>query len=629
MVVGSMEHRDSAAPAVARVIIVLAMLTLLCLFVLVRVTNLDGASGFDEGIYASGLLLLRDGMLPHRDFFHAQGPLFLPSLLPFYIAAGETLSAARFGVVIWSLVGLLSITSAGWWIAGDRGAFCSMAACALSGLYLSQSRALLSEMPSLALATSAVALALAYQHRARRGWLLGSALLLACGVLIKALVIGAAVPVAVAILAGPLHSLRGRLIDGLIALCVSGIFVAGVILVFDAGAVWDQAVQYHLLLKQAFPLNISQNLAILDRGVGRELRVLLPCALLGLVVMLWTARLTALGVALWLLATAGLLLTHSPLFDRHAVALLPPLALACGGLGLLFQRRRRSTLQAAVLTLLVAGAAVLARSGLSEAAAPMPRQPMLEEAADVLAQLTGVTDTVVTDNAALAFAARRALTPPLADLSRARMRAGDLSGATLWQAVERWQPSAVAWWFGYVAEAAPELQANMVQSYSPVWGTEGGRYLAVRGDGQDLPETFLSGYRPSGRLTFGDALQFRGIKHAGTGRAGTNLEVRILWNVIETPLSDWDITLIIRRNSGDEAGRVQAKLGEGWARSSTWRRDTVTASYLVVPLDRDARDSYRVFMELREPNGQTVVTVGSRVRGGDLIEVSRLDVEPR
>ncbi len=54
--------------------------------------NLDGPSGFDEGIDASALLLMRNGLLPNRDFFHAQGPLFLFLVMPAFIFGGETLT---------------------------------------------------------------------------------------------------------------------------------------------------------------------------------------------------------------------------------------------------------------------------------------------------------------------------------------------------------------------------------------------------------------------------------------------------------------------------------------------------------------------------------------------------------
>src|SRR5437868_5605547 len=42
----------------------------------------------DEAIYQQALLLMQRGYLPFRDFFFAQGPLFLPLLYPFSLLGG-------------------------------------------------------------------------------------------------------------------------------------------------------------------------------------------------------------------------------------------------------------------------------------------------------------------------------------------------------------------------------------------------------------------------------------------------------------------------------------------------------------------------------------------------------------
>ena len=601
---------------------------LVVLAVVLRAVNLDVPSGFDEGIYASGLLLMRDGLIPHRDFFHAQGPLFLFSILPAYVLGGETLAAARAGVVAWSLLGIAGLGLAGWISAGRAGALCAVAASTLSTDYLAVSRSALAEAPAIGLSSAAVGASAMYYSRGLRVWLMASALLLMCAVLVKALVISAAVPVAILVLAGRVGSIQCRIQDAAAVSVAALVLMAAVVLVCDPASVWQQAVVYHSQLKDAYPLKVGRNIELFRQAGGAELSALYALGLLGILMMALERRVIGVACALWALASAGVLVTHSPLFARHLAAVVPALALACAGLGLLASRPR-ARLGVGVLTTGILVAVSVSWSGLWTLAAPVPRQPMLEEGVVALEQLTSESDNIFTDHAVIPFMAHRTLTPPLADLSRARVQSGTLSDRSLQELIHTWRPAAVLWWFEYVREAYPRLHDQLIDMYTPIWSTEGGRTLAVLGDGLSLPAEFLDGYRPAGRPTFGEALFLQSVKHPGTGRAGTNLEVRLLWNVLERPAGDWTAVVTVRRNTGAEAGRGIAWLGEGWASTTRWRPGTVAASYLVVPLQQDARGSFRVFLELVDSNGSPVTVRGSRVRDGVSTEISDLTVEPQ
>src|SRR5687768_2967539 len=77
-----------------------------------RLANLEHYTGsFDEGIRAQQLLLMEHGYRPYRDIFASQGPLLLDLLYPLYRLFGGTLGAARLGVSVLSLLGLLGA----WW----------------------------------------------------------------------------------------------------------------------------------------------------------------------------------------------------------------------------------------------------------------------------------------------------------------------------------------------------------------------------------------------------------------------------------------------------------------------------------------------------------------------------------
>ena len=115
-----------------------------------RVSNLDAYTGsFDEGIRSQQLLLMAAGYRPFQDIFASQGPLLLDLLYPFYLAFGQTLTAARAGVVVCSMVALIGA----WWtarlaagpVAGARGASSSSRSARASS---KGSRLALAEVPT-------------------------------------------------------------------------------------------------------------------------------------------------------------------------------------------------------------------------------------------------------------------------------------------------------------------------------------------------------------------------------------------------------------------------------------------------------------------------------------------------
>src|SRR4051794_24196993 len=132
---------SSRRPLTLRLAEAAAVLGLLGVALSLRVTNLDAYTGsFDEGIRAEQLLLMARGYRPFRDIFASQGPLLLDLLYPFYLAFGQTLTAARAGVVICSVVALIG---AGWTarrVAGPAAGLAALVILALSPTFLDGSR---------------------------------------------------------------------------------------------------------------------------------------------------------------------------------------------------------------------------------------------------------------------------------------------------------------------------------------------------------------------------------------------------------------------------------------------------------------------------------------------------------
>ncbi len=173
----------------------LALALVLAFALRLRLWNLDAYSGsFDEGIRSEQLLLMSAGYRPFRDIFSSQGPLLLDLLYPFYLWFGQTLEAARAGVVVFSTVGLV----AAWWLgrmaAGPIAGLAAAGLLAMSPGYLEGSRLALAEVPTIAPALLALGAAYAYRQSSRTGWLVVSAVLCALALLIKPMVVHVGLP---------------------------------------------------------------------------------------------------------------------------------------------------------------------------------------------------------------------------------------------------------------------------------------------------------------------------------------------------------------------------------------------------------------------------------------------------
>src|SRR6478672_4259033 len=67
----------------------------------------------DEGVYSSAALAMRDGAVPYRDVFSAQGPLHLPLVYAFDLVGGRTLDSPRLLAVVSGIVVTLAIYATG------------------------------------------------------------------------------------------------------------------------------------------------------------------------------------------------------------------------------------------------------------------------------------------------------------------------------------------------------------------------------------------------------------------------------------------------------------------------------------------------------------------------------------
>lgn len=227
-----------------------AALALLALAVRIPAYLADRGLSFDDGVFASSAIAMRDGGVPFRDVFSSQGPMFLPLVWVGDLVGTRTLDSPRVLAVVSGIVAVLATYWAALRLTDRIGAVLAAGLLATSGGLAWVTGPLAADGPALAFAAIAMGLALRQRDHATwwRAMLLGAAV----GAVLstKSLEAPVLVPVAIVLLAPVVSAARRRqvhveaLVQGVLAAVAAvGVFLA-VALPWGMSDVWDQSVRY-------------------------------------------------------------------------------------------------------------------------------------------------------------------------------------------------------------------------------------------------------------------------------------------------------------------------------------------------------------------------------------------------
>jgi hypothetical protein len=433
---------------------------------------------YDEGVYWQTLRAMRAGFGLYDQVFCSQPPLFFLSIYPFYAILGQSILAARAAIAAFSLLGLLGAYMMGNAIASRAGAIGAMVLVIFMPLYLYQSQALQPEGPSTAFLLLSVGAALIWWKCSPKkkigailAMLCGAAL--AFGLLIKLLNITALAPIFSLIVwrlwasrqesSGNTVTILTHVALGLIAAVL--IALIGLLpFLMSARVLVDQVVKFHLAAENVSQTNNFQILRQFFISNG----ALSIAAMMGTIVALVRRDWLVIPLAAWLSATIALLVLHAPLFDRHAIVLIPPLvAMAVLGLGDLsgvingIRSKRMFWIQvSAMLTgLLISAATAQAIPLLYNYYYYHTRNIETDEVhltAKISADLRRVTthsQWIVTDEQFFAAMADRDTPPSLVDTSSVRILTGYLTNQQLIDAASDPRVEAVLFTSGRLRKA--------------------------------------------------------------------------------------------------------------------------------------------------------------------------------
>ncbi len=613
-------------------------LPLFGLAVATRLVNLDTYSGlFDEGIRTEQLFLMSSGYRPFRDIYAAQGPLLLDLLHPWFVLFGQDLAAARLSVGIYSLVGL----AAAYWVArlvgGPIAAVMALVLLVVSPLYLEGSRIALAEVPAMAPAILAVGTAILYARSGSRRLLVATGLLLATSLLVKPITLAAGVPVGLAVLSRGRAALKDGLILGLL---VAATMLVVVFAVGLAGVV-EQIVSYRMDSVRRSDWSIWKNRLALARALSFEPPALLGIALLAGVMALVRRRLSEALLAAWALASVALLLFYSPLHGKHAVVMIPPLAILAGvGFGAAVRAARstrRPLVRVAVGVALLGLAAwyassapaVLAQSGqLLRVTADTDVDPALEQYADavsVIGALTTPTDFVVTDHPYLPFLAGRLVPPQLVDTSKSRIDSRSLRADDAVAIAAEYEPRLVVLWTDRLRRLRDfkqwvEENYRLVQVYNRRRDLDRGIYVPKDADLAVVRATLAERALTPRGDEFAGGLRLVGVSlDRAELTSGESAGLTLHWEAVHAPEVDFHVIVALVGPDGQAWDQQEESLSGGSVGTTDWPAGHWLYQNTFVRLEAGApRGEYAVVVSVYDSDGKRMAPLA----GGSTTELT-------
>jgi hypothetical protein len=441
----------------------LALMSLLLGFFLGSINHLGGfAWDDDEGIFLMTGKMLQLGYPLYTEVWFNYFPGFFVFLAMAFKLFGCSVAVGRSVVVLFATMGLLGVALIARELSGRLGAVSALILLALIPHFLKLSRAVMAEVPAIALVTVSIAFALYYLRTGRRRWLILAGVAFSVSLLVKLLIAFAIVPLLLAVL------LRGNNDAawlemaqdlGILALAVA-IPILLCLVIFDGRALLGQVVGTYLRAKEVYPLDIASNVHEMLTYPSDKYGVLI-LALYGALSSPATRRRKGMAASLttvWMCLTVITLLIHSPLRPHHLVILLFPLAIlagiAVGELGSsLGHLVARSLPQRALLLLglIALGLFILELPEMIKADQELLREEYDKaesgyKAVQFVKTMTDPEDFIITDEPIIALRAGRKVPPSLSNASKMRINTGHLTAGELIALTKEYDPKVIIFW---------------------------------------------------------------------------------------------------------------------------------------------------------------------------------------
>ncbi|HMR66428.1 MAG TPA: hypothetical protein PKE64_20645, partial [Anaerolineae bacterium] len=229
---------------------------------------------YDEGIHVLFAQLAARGYEPYADIFVSYPPLYTLSLSLTWQLFG-TVESLQILMALYTMTGLIAVGLLAWRLGGVWPGVLGPIFLSFEPEFFWGSRAVMTEVPSISLATLAVTLAAYYLwgRGSGRGWLIASGLVLAASLMLKLLTPYVAGLIGLMILGRQLHLgwrptqpafWRGLILDGLLWGLALLIPIIALSLPYHLPAMLDQAILFRLASRDPFAGEDSNVLLMLS-----------------------------------------------------------------------------------------------------------------------------------------------------------------------------------------------------------------------------------------------------------------------------------------------------------------------------------------------------------------------------
>lgn len=407
-----------------------------------------GEWSFDQGHNLLLAKLMSAGYRPYTEIFMDRPPLFFWSIGPSYSFYGS-IEGVQLMMVAYAILAIAAIASLGQSLAGRWTGLLAGALFAFNFTFFFSTRKVDPEIPAMSLGLVGLALALRYHRSGHVGWLAASGIAMG-GSLLTHYFVPWFIPLILLILAvtprngltfnvwNTLTQRPNWVIRNWLIWSVAVVVVAlGSWFVYDVYRVFEQAILFHLLKTGESGTTLAQNI---DRiwGFFAKQPILSLTAALGLVLTIVRFRRGGWVAVIWAGLTLGFLLFYSPLRSKHLIVLTPLVGLLAAlavSVSVEYWRNRQKNrwagLVGTVALLVLLGGELL----LPYRTSALSQRDMVDEAmqplTDLLDRFTSPADCLITDHPYLAFTTDRLPPPWLANLSYARFDSGLLDKQTM------------------------------------------------------------------------------------------------------------------------------------------------------------------------------------------------------
>jgi hypothetical protein len=420
------------------------------------------------------------------------------------------------------------------------------------------------------------------------------------------------------------------------------------VIVVGPGGIYDQMIRFRLASRQVEGWSLKENWAAISGEIADE-QLVLPVAavVIGLLLLACRPR-VGLPLVGWLVGSLGLLLVYTPLQFKHAVVLVPPMALLIGvGVGEVWQRWEqdgtRAWLAWSMLAVVVGLGAwyavslprILDLDRRLIAGLPESRPESFDDEIRLLSTITGPAQFVIVDEPAVAFSSRRLVPPNLVDTSMVRIRSRSLDADDVIAAAEQYDVRALFLFSDGLRSLKPfsdwvDREYVAVKINDRPNGKQRAVYVRRDADRESARAPLERGLVQASGATFGGQMRLLGHGvEPGEVRPGGSLTVTLGWEAVGPVTADYSVVTILKGPDGQPVEQNQRGLGGGGEGTAAWETGRWVFRTSSLDLKRSVQPGeYSLAIGLYDSKARKLVPVDGAASGEETVTLGSVQVRP-